>query len=148
MRKKNVQREAALTYQHHFVVRFSEVDMMGVAWHGSYVTYMEDGREQFGIHYAGLGYDDYFRTRYVAPVVNLNIDYKQSLKCGDHAIVEIRYIKSPAAKVIFDYTIYREKDMAVMATATTTQVFLDPDGNLQYTCPDFYEEWKKRWLSE
>ena len=26
-------------------IRFSEVDSMGVVWHGSFVKYLEDGRE-------------------------------------------------------------------------------------------------------
>jgi acyl-CoA thioester hydrolase len=29
-------------------IRFSEVDSMGVVWHGNYIRYFEDGRESFG----------------------------------------------------------------------------------------------------
>ena len=29
-------------------VRFSEVDSMGIVWHGNYATYFEDAREVFG----------------------------------------------------------------------------------------------------
>ena len=29
-------------------VRFSEVDSMGILWHGHYIKYFEDGRESFG----------------------------------------------------------------------------------------------------
>ena len=29
-------------------VRFSEVDAMGVVWHGNYLKYFEDGREKLG----------------------------------------------------------------------------------------------------
>ena len=54
--------EPALTDRIELTVRFSEVDMMKVAWHGSYVAYLEDGREHFGITYPGVGYEDYFRT--------------------------------------------------------------------------------------
>ncbi len=35
-------------------VRFSEVDSLKMVWHGSYVKYMEDGREAFGREF-GLG---------------------------------------------------------------------------------------------
>ncbi len=129
-------------------IRFSEVDSMAVAWHGSYVLYLEDGRENFGRQYTGLGYDDYFSSGYVTPVVNLTINYKQSLKYGDRAIIETRYIPSKAAKIIFEYTIYRASDMAVMATAETTQVFVSLDGEMQYVCPEFFEKWKQRWLSQ
>ena len=32
-------------------VRFSEVDIMNVVWHGSYPLYFEDAREAFGKKY-------------------------------------------------------------------------------------------------
>ena len=32
-------------------VRFSEVDSMGIVWHGSYAKYFEDAREEFGKKY-------------------------------------------------------------------------------------------------
>ena len=38
-------------------VRFSEIDSMRRVWHGSFVTYFEDGRESFGRRYPGIGYD-------------------------------------------------------------------------------------------
>ena len=34
-----------------FEIRFSEVDSMGVVWHGHYVKYFEDAREAFGAKY-------------------------------------------------------------------------------------------------
>lgn len=138
--------EPALTDRMEVSVRFSEVDMMRVAWHGSYVTYLEDGREHFGRTYPGVGYEDYFRTGYVAPVVNLTIDYRKSLRMGDRAIVETRYVYSDGAKLIFEYVIYRKADMEVMAVAQTTQLFMTAEGEIQYADPDFFTEWKKRWL--
>lgn len=138
--------EPTLTDRMEVSVRFSEVDMMQVAWHGSYVTYLEDGREHFGRTYPGVGYEDYFRTGYVAPVVNLNIDYRKSLRMGDRAIVETRYVYSDGAKLIFEYVIYRKADMEIMAVAQTTQLFMTAEGEIQYADPDFFVEWKKRWL--
>lgn len=144
MKKKDLQ--PSLVHRVRIKVRFSEVDAMHVAWHGSYVKYFEDAREAFGIEYAGLGYADYFRSDYVAPVVRLEIDYKQSLRCGDEAIVEIRYVDTHSAKIWFDYTIFRAADMEVMATGRTIQVFTTHAGEMQYACPQFYLDWKERWL--
>ena len=149
MAKRHKLKEPALTCRTEVLVRFSDVDAMKVAWHGSYVAYLEDGREAFGIAFPkGLGYADYFSSGYVAPVVSLNINYKQSLRCGDVAIVEVRYIPTDAAKIIFEYIIYRKADMAVMATAETIQVFTTYEGEMQYTCPEFYTEWKNKWLKK
>ena len=38
-------------------VKFSEMDAMLRVWHGNYVKYFEDGRESFGRHYPGIGYE-------------------------------------------------------------------------------------------
>ena len=42
-------------------IRFSEIDSMGVVWHGSYTLYFEDAREAFGQKY-GLGYMTFFES--------------------------------------------------------------------------------------
>lgn len=127
-------------------VRFSEVDSMQIVWHGEYARYFEDGREAFGRKFAGLGYMEMYGAGYVVPLVNLNIDFKLPLECGDTAIVETRYIGCETAKIVFEYTVYRASDMRVAAEGQTTQVFLNRDGmRLELTCPDFYVEWKKRW---
>lgn len=88
--KRRTLHTPALTDRITIQVRFSEVDSMLVAWHGSYVMYLEDGREAFGKRYQGIGYEDYFRERMAAPIVNMNIDYKLSLRSGEKAIVETR----------------------------------------------------------
>lgn len=149
MVNRQKKREALLIDRHEFMVRFSECDAMNVVWHGSYVMYLEDGRESFGKHYQGIGYEDYFNARIVAPIVNMNINYKQSMRNGERGIVETRYIGTEGAKIVFEYIIYRASDMAIMATAETTQVFTTLDtGEMQFVCPDFYLDWKKRWLNK
>jgi acyl-CoA thioester hydrolase len=50
-------------------VRFQEVDLMGVVWHGRYAEYFEDGRSAVGRAY-GLDYRDFFREGIKAPVVS------------------------------------------------------------------------------
>ena len=48
-------------------IRFSEVDMMGVVWHGSYALYFEDAREAFGAKY-DLSYMGYVDHGFYAPI--------------------------------------------------------------------------------
>jgi len=126
------------------IVRFSEVDSMRIVWHGNYLKYLEDGRESFGLRY-GLGYLEVYSHNVLIPLVKINCDYKRPLEYGDTAIVETRYVSNEAAKLIFDYTIYRKKDMEVSATGTSMQVFLTPQGELLLTSPDFFVDWKKKW---
>lgn len=60
-----------------FDIRFSEVDSMGIVWHGSYALYLEDAREQFGRDYH-LEYLYIFDQGYYAPLVELHMEYKKT----------------------------------------------------------------------
>lgn len=125
-------------------IRFSEVDSMSVVWHGNYVKYLEDGREAFGRQY-GLGYLDVYKNKVMTPVVKLDLDYKHYIAYGDRIIIETEFVNTAAAKIIFNYKIYRASDRKLALTAKSIQVFVDPDGALLLTNPSFYEEWKKKW---
>jgi acyl-CoA thioester hydrolase len=125
-------------------VRFSEVDTMNIVWHGSYALYFEDAREQFGKEF-GLSYMFYFDNGYYAPLVDLSFSYKKPLLYGQQAIIDIIYRNVPAAKVIFDYEIRLSSDDSLLATGSSTQVFLDQGYNLVWTNPPFYEAWKRKY---
>ncbi len=126
-------------------VRFSEVDSMHVVWHGVYVKYFEDGREAFGRQYAGIGYMDFFANGFATPIVDLQIQYKKSLRYDDVAIVEVYYVETEASKICFEYVIRNEADGTVVATGSTVQVFIDQQGQLQLNSPEFYLKWKEKW---
>lgn len=124
-------------------IRFSEVDSMAVVWHGNYVKYLEDGREAFGKQY-GLGYLDVYKQGIMTPVVELSLNYKTYLNYGDDIIIETELVDTPAAKIIFNYNIFRKSDHCLVLTAKSVQVFVDKDGSLLLTNPPFYLEWKKK----
>lgn len=144
MRKKKTENVAALTDRTQIKVRFSEVDSMHVVWHGEYIRYFEDGRISFGDRY-GIGYRDVVKQGYMVPLVEIDCQFKQSLMFGDEAIIETRYINSQAAKIFFEYIIYRASDGAIAATGKSTQVFINMNRELELTNPEFYLEWKKKW---
>jgi acyl-CoA thioester hydrolase len=133
-----------LTDRIEMAVRFSEVDSMRIVWHGNYLKYFEDGREAFGLKYS-LGYLDVYKHNVMIPIVKVNCDYKKPLEYGDAAVIETRYLPTEAAKIVFEYTIFRKSDMEVAATGSTIQVFLTPAGELLLTAPEFYTGWKKHW---
>lgn len=122
-------------------VRFSEVDSIRMVWHGNYVQYLEDAREEFGRKY-GLSYMGYLENKVLAPMVDMHISYKNVAKVDDILCVEITYHKCRGSKLMFDYLITRPADNQVIATATTTQLFTDLEGNLLLSAPDFFCRWK------
>jgi len=145
MVKRKSSKVPSLINQTRIRVRFSEVDSMQIVWHGEYVRYFEDGREAFGRQYGGLGYMEMYNSGFVVPLVKINLEFKHPLVCGDTAIVETRYINCDAAKILFEYVIYRESDMQVVATGESMQVFLNRDNQLELVNPNFYIQWKKKW---
>ena len=124
-------------------IRFSEVDSLGIVWHGNYVSYLEDGREAFGREF-GLGYYDVSEQGFLIPIVKLDMDFKLQVKYGEEIIVETTFVNNEAAKIMFAYTIYRSSDDAVVLTANSTQVFINEKGMLELINPDFFLNWKKR----
>lgn len=136
----------ALKAEREIAVRFSEVDSMQIVWHGNYVQYFEDGREAFGDRYDLNFLKIYEQYGLLTPIVKLSCDYKYSLRYGEKAIVETTYIESPAAKVVFDYRIFRASNSELVTTGRTIQVFISPEGELQLTVPPFLEEWKEKWV--
>ncbi|MDR1336047.1 MAG: acyl-CoA thioesterase [Tannerella sp.] len=136
--------ETCLKTSKEIEVRFSEVDSMHIVWHGSYALYFEDAREAFGKTF-GLSYQQYFANNCYAPLVELHFNYKQPLLHGQRARVDIVYRNVPAAKVIFDYEIHLLADDRLVATGSSTQVFLDRDFQLLWSNPPFYEAWKKKY---
>jgi acyl-CoA thioester hydrolase len=125
-------------------VRFSEVDSMRIVWHGNYLKYFEDGRESFGERY-NIGYMDVYKHNVMIPLVKISCEFKRPLVYGDIAIIETRYLNSEAAKIVFEYTVFRKSDNEIMATGTSTQVFLTPEGELLLVSPDFFTGWKRNW---
>ena len=79
-----------LTVEKAFDIRFSEIDMMQVVWHGTYPVYLEDAREAFGNRY-GLSYQRYMVESTFAPIVEMKLNYKRPLKYGMTPIVKITY---------------------------------------------------------
>lgn len=124
-------------------VRFSEVDAMGIVWHGNFVKYLEDGRESFGQKY-GLAYYDLYDQGFMVPLVKLDMDYKLQLRYGEQIVIETTWQNCDAAKIIFNYRILRKSDQAVLLTAKSIQVFLNKEGELELCNPEFYLDWKKK----
>lgn len=126
-------------------IRFSEVDSMNIVWHGSYVMYFEDAREAFGKKY-GIAYLDIFGNGYYAPLVDLSFKYKSPITYDMKPEITITYKPVDAAKIVFDYEITNPENGDVLATGHSVQVFMDLNYQLVWVNPEFYEEWKKRWL--
>jgi len=129
-------------------VRFSDTDAMGVVWHGNYLRFFEDGREEFGKKYE-LEYLDVYGNGYFTPIVKSEINHKSPIYYGDKVKLITKYIPQRAAKLIFEYQIENIETGAICATGKTIQVFLRAEERtLDLNNPDFYQKWKNKYLEK
>jgi acyl-CoA thioester hydrolase len=108
---------------------------------------LEDAREAFGRKYQ-LEYMNIFRSGYVAPIVDLQLQYKQMATIDDILSVEITYRPATGGKLIFDYRICKESDRSLVLTASTIQLFMTREGVFEPSSPDFFNEWKAKMESQ
>ena len=142
---KIMNKENILSVTKSFDIRFSEVDSMGVVWHGNYVKYFEDAREAFGEKY-DLEYLMMYDKGFFEPIVELTLKYKQPMIYGMKPEVYLVYRPCEAAKIIFDYEIRDAATKEVFVIGHSVQVFMDKNTHqLVLTSPEFYTEWKQRW---
>lgn len=125
-------------------VRFSEVDALGIVWHGHYIVYFEDGREAFGRKH-GISYLDVEANGFTTPIVKSSCEHFFPLKYGETFTIETTFIDSPSAKMIFKYELFNE-DKKLVCRGETVQVFVDADGDLALYAPEFFQEWKKQFV--
>lgn len=130
----------------HVHVRFSEMDPMNIVWHGSYVKYLEDGRESFGLHYPGIDYKTMADAQTPAPVYDVHMKYFASLQYGDVAEIHTFYVYHIGARLDYRYEIYRERDHELCMTAETTQLFINANGELMLEEPEYFQKWKRKYL--
>lgn len=139
-----------LSCKREILVRFNEADPLGIVWHGHYIRYFEDGREAFGETH-GLKYLDVYQQGYVIPVVNVQCDFKKSLRYGDRVIVETIYVPCEAAKMKFTYRLFNAATGDLVATGSSVQVFLSKDDSiLQLSNPPFLKTGKRNmtWVKK
>jgi len=141
--KTKIKGNSQLVNEHLVTVRFNEVDSLKIVWHGHYIKYFEDGRESFGKQY-GIGYLDLFREGLLTPIVEVTCSYKKHLSYGDKVIIETSFVNDEAAKIIFNFRLFRERDREIVATGRSVQVFLNENGELLLTNPEKFIEWKRK----
>ncbi len=145
-KKESGKTPAPVSHTTRVTVRFKEADALGIVWHGNYVTYLEDARQELGVR-LGLSYEDFLAKDYFAPLVDLKIQYKAPARYGDKVDVTAAMHWSEVPKVVTSYEIRRAKDGLLLATAETTQVLTTRAGELVLNFPPFFAQVRQRWLN-
>ena len=118
-------------------VRFHDVDMVGVVWHGHYLRYLENARWAL-MNELGYGLERMMASGVAWPIVELQTKYLSPARFGDRLRVRASLVEWEA-RLALNYLVTRPLDGVRIARARTVQVAVDArNGELQFaTPPDF-----------
>lgn len=125
------------------VVRFDEVDLMGIVWHGRYAGFFEDARTALG-NRVGLGYMDFYRNGVMAPLKKLHVEYLLPLRFEEPFTVEARLHWTEAARIDMDFLL-RKATGELATTGYSVQLLLDLSGEVLLAPPPFHQDVLNRW---
>ncbi len=126
-------------------VSFSDVDPMGVLWHGRFANLFEKANEALG-RLCGMTYADFHRDRLRAPVVQLHVDYFAPVPLGEEAQITGRMIWNEGARMDIEYEIHNQAGK-LAAAGYTVQMFVDEKGVPLLAPPAMQEACRRRWLA-
>ena len=124
-------------------VRFEEVDMLRIVWHGHYVSFLDDGRVAFGDKY-GFTYKDFKENGFAAPIVQMHIDYQAPLYFDEVFTIEATAHWCEALRLNFEYRLTGE-DNRLCARAYTVQLLTDFQGRILLIPPEFIATFRNKW---
>lgn len=115
-------------------VRFSEVDSYGVVWHGRYLAWFEEARNDLA---RGFGFTPSVLAAegYQLPVRDVSLTFKSPAGLDDEVLVGIRFNPTATALLEFEYRVVAAGDGRLIATGRTRQVVTRLDHELLLTYP-------------
>jgi len=117
-------------------VYYGDTDAYGVAWHGSYLRWMEQARVEF-CRDIGLDLVEMKNNNVVIPVTNLNIRYKASAKLDDNIVVETSISKLSPLTITFSQIIkHKETDKIFTIGEIEVVAVNNSDGKIYRRMPD------------
>ncbi len=128
-------------YTHHIDIRYADVDVLGHVNNVRYFTYMETARVEYFADV--VGWDGQWQTMSFI-LARTSCDFKLPLGYGDGVRVCVRV--SRLGKKSFDmaYALIRERDDALAAVGSSTQVAYDYQTKQSILIPD---TWRVKMVS-
>lgn len=126
-------------------VRFCEVDSLNIVWHGHYLKYFEEAREEFGKKYQ-LRLSDFFKYGCTTYISKVELEYIRSLVNSEIITVEVKFKESGFCKIVFEYKILNEQGQ-LACRGVTEQVVVDRNKKLILHWPHFMQEWRNKYCN-
>ena len=106
-------------------VRYSETDMMGVVYHGSYLPWFEVGRTTL-LKELGLAYRQLEAEGHRLPVLEVSAKYFRPAVYDDTITIVTRLLDKPLLRIRLEYEVRRGDEL--LATGFTVHAFIDRAG--------------------
>lgn len=122
-----------------FRVRYGETDQMGIAYHANYLVWCEIGRTDFIREKLGMSYARLERDGLLLAVAEAHVRYHASARYDETVAVDTWIERVQSRAITFAYRVVRpEADGGEtrLATASTTLMALDRDGELRKLPPE------------
>ena len=116
-------------------VYYGDTDAYGVAWHGSYVRWMEQARVEF-CRAIGIDLVEMKKNDVAIPVTNMNIRYKASAMLDNKIIVETEITEMTPIRVQFTQIIKHKETGNVFTIGTIEVVAVNNQGKIYRRIPD------------
>lgn len=125
-------------------VRYAETDQMGVVHHANYLIWMEVGRtnliKDMGYTYAGLE-----AQGYLAPVIDVSIQYKAAMKYGQTATIRTWVESHKGLRTVYGYEVAHE-DGTIAVTGTTEHVLVKKETFRPIALRKVDPEWDAKYI--
>lgn len=120
-------------------VRFSEVDSYGVVWHGRYLAWFEEARNDLA---RGYGFTPLVLAArgYQLPVRDVSMTFKSPAGLDDEVLVGLRFRPTETAVIEFEYRVREAEQGRLMVTGWTRQVVTRANNELLLTYPPLVRE--------
>ncbi|PSL51329.1 acyl-CoA thioester hydrolase [Salsuginibacillus halophilus] len=126
-------------------IRYAETDQMGVVHHSNYLVWCELGRSDL-FRQLGFSYKEMEDKGLLAPVTEVNLNYKQPAHYGEDIYVYTWIQGYNGLRVSYAYTIQKPCG-TVCVDGTTTHVCVDKDTfrpkPLRRVMPELHEVYEK-----
>lgn len=108
--------------------KYYETDQMGVIHHSNYIRWMEEARVDV-MNQLGYPYRRFEEMGYICPVLQVECEYKKSVKFDDKVKILVGLKNAGRVKFTLKYEIYNLSEGGVLSAAgTTTHCFLNKQG--------------------
>ena len=128
-------------------VYYGDTDAYGVAWHGSYLRWMEQARVEF-CRDIGIDLVEMKNQDVAIPVTNLNIRYKASALLDERIVVETEITKMTPILVQFTQTIKNKEMDKVYTIGTVEVVAVNNQGRIYRRIPDILKSPCEKSMTE